>query len=153
MARVVFVRVGGTDECPHYAPEDASDLKALKGGDVILCDVKGTKALITALQMRSIHLYFKMLAEALNAAGLDMKAVMEKLSKNALIPWSASAIKERLWRPVMIDTFGKESTTQLETDEISVTYEALNNVTGSQLGVSIPFPDRYNQMIEQIGSK
>jgi len=102
------------------------------------------KALITALQMRSIHLYFSMLSDALNAAGLDMKAVMAKLSKNAMIPWSPSAVKERLWRPVMLDTYEKESTTQLETNEISVVYESLNEVTSEQLGVSIPFPDKYS---------
>ena len=138
------MRTGGTDELPLYSPLDADDVKALKGRDTIIADVKGMKALITALQMRSIHLYFRLLAEALNAAGMDMKAVMAKISKNAMIPWSASAVKERLWRPVMFDTYEKESTTQLETNEISVVYEALNQVTVNQLGIGIPFPDKYS---------
>jgi hypothetical protein len=153
MARVILQHIGEKDGMPCYTPVDKEDADAVGGRMWLECDIKADKTLVTSLQMRSIHLYFKLLSEALNAAGLDMKAVMDRLSKNAMIPWSASAIKERLWRPVIINTYDKESTTKLETSEISGGYEALNQVTSEQLGISIPFPDRYNQMNEQLGIK
>ena len=150
MARVIFIRDGGTEEDPRFRLLDAEDVKAVKGLNHIITDTKGIKALITNLQMRSIHLYFSILSDALNAAGLDMKAVMAKLSKNAMIPWSASAVKERLWRPVIIDTYGKESTTELETEEVSGAYEALNLVTVEQLGIVVSFTDKYTLIEQQL---
>ena len=139
-------KVGGVDA---YAPVDAEAEKAINGQSVIVCDIKGERAKRTHLQNASIHKYFELLATALNDAGWDMKAVMEKLSKNAMIPWSASAVKERLWRPTQMNTYGKESTTKLDTNEVSVIYEALNSVTCDELGVGVPFPDKYNLMDNQ----
>ena len=110
MTRLLLEYIGEKNGLPCYTPVDAEDVKAIGDMRHLVCDLKGAKALITTLQMRSIHLYFKLLSEALNAAGLDMKMVMEKLSKNALIPWSVSAVKERLWRPVIVNTYDKEST-------------------------------------------
>ena len=150
MPRILLTYVGVVNGVKAYAPMDAADVKAIGNKTTIVCELKGMKALITNLQMRSVHLYFRMLSDALNAAGLDMKAVMAKLSKNALIPWTPDAVKERLWRPVIIDSFNKESTTQLETGEIGTAYEALNMVTGEQLGVSVPFPDKYNLIEQQL---
>ena len=114
---------------------------------------KGAKAVRTTKQNSAIHKYFTLLSYALNAAGMDMIAAMRILSKKGRIPWSAHAVKERLWRPVQIDTYGKESTTELNTDEVSAVYEALNVVTGDKLGVSIPFPDKYNDFYAQMGRK
>jgi ADP-heptose:LPS heptosyltransferase len=146
-----MVRVGEIDGSPTYMALDAEDEKAIGNRDTIVCSVKSARASRTALQNRAEHKYFYLLAKALNDAGLDMVATMKKLSKNAMIPWSPLAIKERLWKPVQKDTYSKESTTELDTDEVSVVYEALNRVTSDKLGVSVPFPDRYSQMCEQIG--
>ena len=151
MADLVMVCIGEIDGGLAYKPLDAEDEKAIGNRDSFVCDIKSVKASRTALQNRAQHKYFTLLADALNSAGMDMIATMKKLSKNAKIPWSAYAIKERLWRPVQIDTYGKESTTKLDTGEVSAVYEALNQVTSERLGVSVPFPDRYTQMCEQIG--
>ncbi len=153
MTRLILVKVGERDNLPLYAPLDAEDVTVCNNQNMLVVDKKGDKAARTELQNRSIHLYFTRLCDALNAAGWDMKATMEKLSKKAKIPWSPSAIKERLWRPVQDDTYGERSTTKLSTAEVSAVYEALNEVTGSQLGVSLPFPDKYSQMNEQLGRK
>ena len=151
MARVILTYVGEVNGVKAYAPMDAEDEKVINGQNTIVADVKGERAKRTELQRRAKYLYFTMLADALNAAGLDMKVVMEKLSKKAMIPWSQSAVLERLWRPTQEATYGTKSTTELNTDQVGPTYEALNLVTSERLGVSVPFPDRYNQMIEQIG--
>ena len=153
MPRIILTYVGMVNGVKAYAPLDSEDEKAIGDMKTLVCDLRGVKALITALQMRSIHLYFTMLSDALNAAGMDMKATMDILSKNAMIPWSSSAVKERLFRPIIKDTFNKESTTELETAEISIAYEAMNEVTSSRLGVGVPFPDRYSQMEQQLNRR
>ena len=150
MSRVILVYVGMVNGVRAYSPEDKQDEDAIGDRKTIVCDLKSNKTARTELQNRSIHKYFELLCNALNDAGMDMIATMKRLSKKAIIPWSPYAIKERLWRPVQVDTYGKESSTKLNTDEISVVYEALNNVTSSKLGVSVPFPDKYNQMYEQM---
>ena len=130
------------------------ELPDIEDGQEMVCDIStGEKAIRTAKQNNSIHKYFDLLCTALNDAGWDMKAVLEKLSKNAKIPWSPSAIKERLWKPVQQQTYGKKSTAKLDTDEVSIVYEALNQITGEELGVSVPFPDRYSLMNQQLGRK
>lgn len=151
MSRIVLVDVGEKNGLRIYSACDIADVKAIGDKQTLVADLKGDKTTRTELQNRSIHKYFEILCSALNDAGLDMIATMKKLSKNAKIPWSPYAIKERLWRPVQIDTYGKESSTKLNTDEISVVYEALNNVTSSKLGVSVPFPDKYSLMDKQLG--
>ena len=130
---------------------DADDEK-LCVNNVIVADLKGDKSTRTELQRKAQHLYFRNLAKALNDAGWDMVAAMKVLSKDAKIPWSMHAVKERLWKKVQEATYGKTSTTKLNTDEVSPVYEALNLVTSEKLGVSVPFPDKYQQMIEQIGN-
>ena len=67
------------------------------------------------LQNASMHLYFRMLADAFNLAGLDMK---KTLKPEIDIPWSSDRVKEFLWRPVQEAMLNKESTTELTTREL-----------------------------------
>ena len=100
------------------------------------------KAKRTLLQNKSMHKYYSMLAEALNSAGWDMR---KTLKPGIEIPWTDISVKERLWKPIQDAMYDKQSTTQLETDEVSAVYEVLNRNTASKLGVSVPFPDRFSQ--------
>ena len=111
------------------------------------------RAIRTIKQNSSMHKYFSLLSDKLNSKGLDMKLVLEKLSKNTMIPWSPSAVKERLWRVVQEDTYGKDKTSRLDTKEVSIVYENLNLVTSQRLGVGVPFPDAYNQSYESLMKK
>ena len=92
-----MVYIGEVNGLPAYSPEDAEDVKVINGQKVLVLDAKGERAKRTTLQRGSQHLYFRNLATALNDAGWDMKATMEVLSKNAKIPWTETAIKEKLW--------------------------------------------------------
>lgn len=130
-----------------------SDIEDIPDGDVA-CKLSWTKkALITARQNRALHKYFDLLADALNAAGWDMKATLDKLSKNAKIPWSPSAVKERLWTPTQKQTLDKYSTTELETKEVTLIYDALNFVTSEELGVSVVFPEKRMQDYEKMSER
>jgi hypothetical protein len=90
-----------------------------------------------------LHLYFQLLAERLNEAGLDMRTV---LKPNVEIPWTKENVKDHLWRPVQEIYLRKDSTTELTTDEITKVYEVLNRFLREKLGISEPFPS-----IEQLG--
>ena len=91
----------------------------------------------TGKQNAALHVYFQILADTLNEAGLDMRVV---LKPEIAIPWTERAIKEYLWRPVQIKSVGKESTTELNTREIDVVYEILNRFLSETKGVHVPFP-------------
>lgn len=92
----------------------------------------------TAQQNKSLHLYCELLAEALNDAGLDMKKVFEV--KEVDIPWNKDIVKSVLWRPIQEAMTGEESTTKLNTTEVSEIYETLNRHIASHFGISIDWP-------------
>ena len=91
----------------------------------------------TTRQNKALHLYFSMLADALNEAGLDMK---KTLKPEVQISWTKNSIKEYLFRPVMKAMTVKKSTTELTTDEVTKMYDVLNNHLGTKLGIYVEFP-------------
>ena len=104
--------------------------------------VKSAKAR-TLTQNKAIHKYCSMLAEAFNDAGLDMNNV---LAEGTRIPWSEERVKELIWRKVQVAALGKESTTKLETFEVSQVYDIVNRHISQTFGVFVPFPSK-NEMI------
>jgi len=90
----------------------------------------------SSLQNNALHLAFGLLAGSLNDSGLDMKKVL-----TIDIPWTVTAVKEYLYRPVMKAMLAKESTTELDSKEISDVWEVLMRELGREKGVeNIPFP-------------
>ena len=146
--RLLLQHIGKVNGVDAFAPMDQSDVEAISDRRILVCDLKHDKCTRTELQNRAIHLYCTWLADALNAAGYGMSYVMRILSKNQDIPWSMESVKERLWRPTQKHTFGKDSTTKLNTDEVGTVYEALNLCTSDKLGVSVNFPDKFMKAYE-----
>lgn len=91
----------------------------------------------TLKQNDSLHLWFEQVAEALNDAGLDMRAV---LKPEIAIPWSKESIKDFLWRPVQQAYLQKKSTTELETKDIDKIFDILTRHLGEKFGLTVPFP-------------
>ena len=137
--------VGYQDGIPIYMPINKKDQDALKGQSVIECNLK-KKGTRTTKQNSALHLFLRKLADALNDAGLDMKAV---LKPEVEIPWNSTTAKENLWRPVQLAMTQKESTADLDTVEVSQVYDALNRHIASKFGVSVPFPEIYKLLYEQ----
>jgi len=150
MTRIILTYVGEVNGVKAYAPMDASDEAAIGDSTVIVADKKGDKAARTELQNRSLHLYYTHLANAFNDAGLSVMVVLKKLFKSPNFSWSAYLIKERIWREVQEQTLGKESTTKLGTQEVSMIYDSINRATSDKLGVSVPFPDKYSLIEQQL---
>jgi len=98
---------------------------------------EGDKPVRTLTQNAAIHKYFSMLAESLNNAGLDVK---KTLRHDFDIPWSESLVKELIWKGVQKAMFDIDSTTKLDTAQVSQVYEVINRHIGSTHGVSVIFP-------------
>ena len=147
--RITLAYVGMVHGVRAYAAIGPEDERLINDQEILVADMKGGKGKRTGLQNSTLHLYFTHLAKALNDAGMSMLVAMQILNKGADIPWSMLAIKERLWAPVQLHTYGTDSTTKLDTDQVGSVYEALNQVTSEKLQVGINFPDKYNLMYEQ----
>jgi len=147
--KLTMVYVESRGNIRLYAAMSDEDNRLINDQNIIVTKIQSGKSKRSGLQNSAMHLYFTMLSEALNDAGWDMIAVLTKLFKEAAFPWSPLAVKERLWRGVQKHTFGTESTTDLDTDQVSVVYEALNVATTQKLGVGVPFPDRFMQAYEE----
>lgn len=97
---------------------------------------------MTPAQRKSLHLFCEMMADQLNAAGLDMK---KTLKPEIDIPWSKMAVKEWLWKPIEDAVIGKESTEEMTNKEVSEVYEVLNRYIAEKHGVSVPWPERFSE--------
>lgn len=120
-----------------YNQEGFSILKSrLEGQDIWLTLEKETKKR-TQRQNRALHVYFQLLADELNEAGLDMREVLKPSVDSS---WTPETVKEYLWRPIQMLQVKKKSTTDLTTTDIDKVYDTLNRFLGEKLKISIPFP-------------
>ena len=90
----------------------------------------------TSQQNKALHKYCSLLSEALNDAGLDIRKTMRA---DVDIPWTETAVKELIWRPVQKAVTDKTSSAQLDRSEVSKVFDVINRHI-SQKGVSVPFP-------------
>lgn len=104
----------------------------------------------TLTQNSALHLFFSLLTETLNDAGLDMKHVIKE---EVSIDWTPDMVKNYLWRPVQKAMLGKESTTELTKIEVGQVYETLNRFLGEKFAIHTPWPhdpDKENQLMKAM---
>ena len=99
--------------------------------------VTGIRPKRTTQQNNALHLYLERLADALNAAGYDMK---KTLKHDVDIPWNKEMAKDFLWRPVQEALTGKESTADMDTHDPMQIYEVLSRHIGQKIGVFVEWP-------------
>lgn len=100
----------------------------------------------TALQNRSLHKYFRQLADVLNEHGLDQRKV---LKETVDIPWTPQAIKEQIYRPIMKAQLGKTSTADQTTVEIDQVFDTITRHLGEKFGIHVPFPSIESLIMNQ----
>lgn len=93
----------------------------------------------TNQQNRAIHKLFTQMSDTFNTLGLDMKVV---LKPEINIWWTPEAIKKELWKPLMKAMYGIDSTTELNTAQVSKVYETIARLIGEKHGVEIEFPSK-----------
>ena len=103
----------------------------------------------TIKQNSALHLYFAMVAGALNEAGLDLRVV---LKPEIEIPWSGETVKDFLWRPIQRFQVGKKSTTELDKKEISDIWEVLNRHLSEKFSIYVAFPS-LQELIDKQNNK
>ena len=123
---------------PKSILEDIEEFLAKKKDGMFEIKIAKIRSKRTVQQNNALHLYFELLANALNDAGFDMKKVIRK---EIDIPWNRMTVKEYIWRPVQKTFLRKNSTTKLDkTKEIDQIYEIVNKTISERCGISIPFP-------------
>lgn len=88
----------------------------------------------TIQQNKAMHKYFAEVAEALNEMGLAQSVFYENIEAD----YTKENIKE-LWRSFARIKYGKDSTVDLSTIEVTEIYEEVNRHL-SKFGIHIPFP-------------
>lgn len=94
----------------------------------------------TDQQRKAIEVYCRLLACALNEAGLDIRAT---LKADFEIPWTQASVKELIWRQVQIAMHKDKSTTQISPTEVDEIYRVIDRHMLERHGVDVPFPDRF----------
>lgn len=89
----------------------------------------------TLTQNRALHLFFRLLAEELNDAGLDMRTVIRE---DVDIPWSEASVKEYIWRPVQRALQQKDSTTEADRTEYTEVRDVIARHLAEKFGVEVP---------------
>lgn len=92
----------------------------------------------TIPQNKALHLYFTLVADALNAAGYDLKAVLAKATVD--VPNTGYTVKEHLWKPILKIQLGLDSTTKMKTVEIDQIYDTLNRFLADKFHIHEDFP-------------
>ena len=127
------------DELRNKNPEIAAEVEKLEEtfGPVKVDFVTKEEEQRTALQNKAMYKYFDILAEALNAAGWDMR---KTLKEEVEIPWTKESVKNHLWRPIQEIMFSKHSTTEMNTKEPGEVYAVLDRHLSSKTGVHVEWP-------------
>ena len=90
----------------------------------------------TLTQNAALHLFCKLLAEALNDGGYDFITFVKE---GYPVPFNEDLVKNHIWRPVQKAITGKESSTKPETHEYPLIYDALN-MKLAEHGIFVPWP-------------
>ena len=131
----------------------------------------------SSAQNRAIHKYFCLVADALNDAGYSVHTVLNRRANNVIdgelahadykcqqsllrvqsalgahsSEWTATMVKELMWRSFQVALFKERSTTRLSSDDVTVVYRNMDLYLSKSLGIeSIPFPSVDNMLIDKI---
>jgi hypothetical protein len=89
----------------------------------------------TKKQNSALHVFCALLADLLNASGLDQRKV---LKPSIEIPWSGRDVKAKLWKPIQEVVIGKQSTTEADRTEYTQVHSILAHHLATKLGVACP---------------
>jgi hypothetical protein len=92
-------------------------------------------------QNAALHLWLKQLSYHLNESGWDMK---KTLAHHAEIPWDKKGrnAKEKLFKPILEDMTGKDSTAKADRVQYNEVYEVLARYFANQGLIVPPWPSR-----------
>jgi len=117
-------------------PGFALAIHDLKGKEFTVILERETKRR-TKRQNSAIHVYFQLIADAFQEAGIDARLAF---GKRLDVPVTPIMVKDVLWRYAQKKILGKESTKDLTTTEIDKVYDVVNRFLSENHKIYIPFP-------------
>lgn len=103
----------------------------------------------TYLQNRSMHKWIKQVADELRRQKVDMRDFV-----SGPIYADEDLVKEKIWKKILHDVYGKDSTTEQTTVETTEIYDTLNKLFGEGVGgrcepFHIPWPSKEELMMRE----
>lgn len=111
-------------------------LQLLRGKEVDITIAKDINRRTTR-QNNALHLYFEILAEELNDAGISMREFMEQ---GVDVDWTPVSVKY-VWKRIQKAMIGTDSTADLKTDEVDKVYAVLDRFLTQEKKLHVPFPN------------
>lgn len=106
----------------------------------------------TIQQNKALHKWFADIARTLNEHGADMQATLEALDV-VDAPWTAASVKEVIFKPLLAQIAGVESTADASTTDYTPVMQAMNKAFAQALGITLPPWPRWDREPEQKTSK
>ena len=91
----------------------------------------------TNRQNNTLHTLFRRMAQGLNDAGFE---IPHPFKPDLEIPYTEHSVKELLYRPIIQAMYGKASSRELTTEELSKSMETLIDAVCRNTGVNIGIP-------------
>ena len=91
-----------------YSDEDRENISKFADGAVYEVDIKNMD-IRTIQQNKALHLFCKHISETLNNKGLYLQDVLKMETT-----WTMQTVKEAIFKPVMTQIYGINSTTKLK---------------------------------------
>jgi hypothetical protein len=111
-------------------------------------ELKVVRKTRTSTQNRALHLFFRMVSDALNDAGITHITTLRGANDWEIESrWTSELVKESIWKPIQLAMFGTDSTTKLKTNEIDKIFETINLHFG-EMGIDVHFPNQFDYFLK-----
>lgn len=98
----------------------------------------------TGKQRNALHVWCKLMAEALNDAGMLRPKVMVSTGEIIYVPWSKESFKEDVYKFMLDAIASKESTEDQKTTDHEIVFRTIVAYYGEKGLQCPPWPSRFN---------
>lgn len=95
----------------------------------------------TEQQNAALHVFLRMVAEALNEKGITFEMFFKPGFE---VPWTEEIVKDHVWRPLQKALTGEVKTSNATRTDYSEVYDHLN-VKLAEHGIHVPWPTKDNK--------
>lgn len=100
---------------------------------------KLTKGSRTLKQNGAIWAFLTRLANEFNARGVTLRAVVDVISNRIDVDWDKDVAKATIWNPIMEAITKKDSSRELEIDEVKTIVASVQRMAASNFDINVPF--------------
>ena len=93
---------------------------------------------ISGPQFSALHVYCEMCAGVFNAAGIDVRAMMDEMNAGFSIPHDKDTFKKMVYKPILKTITGKGSTKEQTTIEPKKVADVISHFMASRFGLVAP---------------